>query len=87
MKKKITLLLLCAIILLPCVVACTPNGVDTASEGAGESQSTETQPEPEKVELPENMNYDGAIFSVLTAGNVAYNDFIVLWQRIWSFDL
>ena len=47
---------------------------DGAGDGAGDG-SVDTESEKEEVALPENMKYDGASFHVLTAGNVAYNDF------------
>ena len=73
MKKRLTALLLGALLLVPSIVGCAGKGAQTTS-GADTSADVTTEAE-EKVSLPENMNYDGARFTVLTAGNVAYNDF------------
>ena len=89
MKTRLIATILCAIMLLPLVVGCGGGNADTTAadttntltppadggtgDGAGEG-GEDTVPE-EKLVLPENMNYDGATFHVLTAGNVAYNDF------------
>lgn len=72
MKKRILALILCALMLCGCAGATPPaetQPVGDASGGEGEVDTTE------KLVLPENMYYDGATFNVLTAGNVAYNDF------------
>lgn len=55
------------------IVGCGAGPVGT--DGGTDAGSDEQTQAPEVVVLPENMNYDGATFSVLTAGNVAYNDF------------
>lgn len=84
MKKQLTAILLCALILMPLIVGCSGNGTtdnDAATNAAVGTNApsdggdgSDTEPTEELV-LPENMNYDGATFHVLTAGNVAYNDF------------
>ncbi len=73
MKKRLTALFLCALMLVPAMAGCSGGGAQTEP---GTEAETEAQTEAvETVALPEGMNYDGARFSVLTAGNVAYNDF------------
>lgn len=74
MKKKITAMLLCALMLTPALASCantTPPTETTTLAGDGNPEDTQ-----EVLVLPENMHYDGATFNVLTAGNVAYNDFM-----------
>ena len=73
MKKRLTALLLGALMLMPCIAGCT--GKDAQTTANSDVSTDAVTDAVETVSLPENMNYDGARFSVLTAGNVAYNDF------------
>lgn len=72
MKKRLIALILCTVMVLS-IAACSAKPADTQT---GDPSGTDSQTDAvEVVTLPENMNYDGASFCVLTAGNVAYNDF------------
>ena len=85
MKTRLIAFIMCATMLLPLVVGCGEDAGDTTAAGgentsavqSGDATGDGSDPtEPaEQLVLPENMNYDGASFHVLTAGNVAYNDF------------
>ena len=71
MKKRLIAFLLCAVMLFS--IAGCAKSVDTGvSSDAVTDAVTDA---PETLRLPENLKCDGARYTVLTAGNVAYNDF------------
>ena len=62
------------LMIVPMMFACNNGG----GAGASGTQSVVTpgqEAEEEKLVLPENHKFDGETFTILTAGNVAYNDF------------
>ena len=78
MKQRIVAFLLCALMLVPMLlVACNDGSTSTDSKGTsldvgGTGDSLDTA---ERLEVPEGIEFDGENFYVLSAGNVAYNDF------------
>ena len=73
MKKR-------AIAIVFCLLACTLLVLTSCSD-SGDTKTTQgSQQQPiesgeEILELPEGLNYDGYTYNVLSAGNVAYDDF------------
>jgi len=76
--QKRTIRAICAIIallmLVPMMFACNNSGGTETSGGPGVTTPGNGE-EEEKLVLPEDHTYDGETFTILTAGNVAYNDF------------
>lgn len=75
--QKRTIRAVCAVIallmLVPMMFACNNEGeTETSGNQTINPGQVETK---EELVLPENHKYDGETFTVLTAGNVAYNDF------------
>ena len=76
MKIKITALILCALcIMVPIFTSCSNIGTSPKDTTDGVADDTGAVDTAEYLVLPENLKYDDETFSVLTAGNVAYNDF------------
>ncbi len=74
-KKNVRALCLLLVVLMcvPLMFACNNNTttpVDTSNNG-----SVDTVDPAEEFEVPDNLNFQGETFSILTAGHVAYNDF------------
>ena len=69
-------LLLLFILSATLFTSCAPSQEDSGSQDSGALVGDPSVgEESEKLVLPENMNYGGSDFFVLTAGNVAYVDF------------
>ena len=77
--KKTTIKAVCAILVLlmvvPMLFACKDNGGDQGTTQNSQAESSGTETAEEKLEVPDNLKFDGEEFNILTAGNVAYDDF------------
>ena len=77
--KKTTIKAVCAILVLlmvvPMLFACKDNGGDQGTTQNSQAESSGTETTEEKLEVPDNLKFDGEEFNILTAGNVAYDDF------------
>ncbi len=74
-NRLLAMLLLVVFLLIPVMTACQSGDDSTQPKDTSDGANTADTDYVEKVVLPEDMYYDGEDFIVLTAGNVAYNDF------------
>ena len=73
MKIRFLTLFLCIVCcLVPTLASCNPAAPADTGNGGTITGDVESE---EQLVLPDGMNYDGQVFNVLSAGNVAYDDF------------
>jgi len=75
MKRITAVIMLLSLCLTAFAMSSCSGNADTGTTAIDTTPAENSGTEEEKLVLPEGMNYDGADFFVLTAGNVAYNDF------------
>ncbi len=68
-------MLLVLLTVVPLMFACSSKKEDDTTKSSGSDESNTPVDTEEKLELPEDVDYDGADFNIITAGNVAYVDF------------
>lgn len=73
--KRFIALALAALMLCPLFAACGDKTKLNTTSGSDVSDTTDTSELEETLGVPLTADYGGEDFNILTAGNVAYNDF------------
>ena len=77
--NRISLWILAVVMCIGVFVSCGTSedvgGTGGVATGTGDAAESDPSKE-EKLGVPETANYGGETFNILTAGNVAYEDFI-----------
>ena len=73
--KRFIALALAALMLCPLFAACGDKTKPDTTSGSDVSDTTDTSELEETLGVPLTADYGGEDFNILTAGNVAYNDF------------